>query len=630
MADARDEDDKLRSVALQNAQSILAARRRAEEELLRTKEVLERRTEELREETRALELLNETGRALTSTHDLQQLLQMVTDAGTRLCGAEFGAFFYNVVGESGDSYQLYTLSGAPREAFESLGLPRATPVFARTFRGEGPVRSPDITADPRYGKLPPHHGMPPGHLPVRSYLAVPVVSGSGSTLGGLFFGHSRPGIFHERSERLLVSVAAFAAVALDNSRLYSDLQQAAVERERMLVAERGMREELERAGIMRDEFLATLSHELRTPLNAVVGWSHMLLARTHEGDGFRKGLEAIVRNSRAQAQLVDDLLDMNRIVFGKIKLEVQTVDVDEIVRAAVEGLKPSLAAKRIDLQHVSPAEPATAVADPARMQQVVWNLLSNAVKFTPSGGRVEARVDAGGGEVRVSVTDTGIGIAPDFLPHVFERFRQADSSSTRRFGGLGLGLAIVKQLVELHGGSVRAESAGEGRGATFIVCVRAAAAASDAVPAASSGPGSAPGALVGLDVLVVDDDGDGRDLLRALLRAAGARVSTATNAAEGLATVLRERPDVVVSDIAMPGEDGCQMLRELRALPPDQGGLTPAIAVTAYARSEERARAEEAGFSSYIVKPVDGADLIATVAATVGRAVAPPSMPRRP
>jgi signal transduction histidine kinase/ActR/RegA family two-component response regulator len=622
MADAQDEDDKLRSVALQNAQSILAARRRAEEELLRTKEALERRTEELREETRALELLNETGRALTSTHALEQLLQMVTDAGTRLCGAELGAFFYNTVTEEGDAFRLSTLTGAPRAAFEKFGMPRASPIFAPTFRGEGPVRSDDITQDPRYGQWAPQHGMPPGHLPVRSYLAVPVISGSGTTLGGLFFGHSRPGMFHERSERLLVSVAAFAAVAIDNARLYADLERAAVERERLLAAERAMRLELERAGIMKDEFLATLSHELRTPLNAVVGWSHMLLARTTEGDAFRKGIEAIVRNSRAQAQLVDDLLDMNRIVFGKIKLEVQVVDLDEIVRAAIEGLKPSLAAKQIELRHVRATEVPPVLGDPARLQQVVWNLLSNAVKFTPSGGTVTVAVDAEGAEVRVSVSDTGIGIAKEFLPHVFERFRQADSSSTRKFGGLGLGLSIVKQLVELHGGSVRAESAGEGQGATFKVCIRAAGAG--ATPD-SIEPPSTHGALVGLAVLVVDDDDDGRDLLQTLLRAAGARVSTAASATEGVSAVMRERPDVIVSDIAMPDKDGCQMLRDLRALPAEHGGLTPAIAVTAFARGEDRSRATDAGFSSYIIKPVDGADLVMTVAATVGRAVPPPS-----
>jgi CheY-like chemotaxis protein/two-component sensor histidine kinase len=391
-----------------------------------------------------------------------------------------------------------------------------------------------------------------------------------------------------------------------------------VERERLLAAERAMREELERAGIMKDEFLATLSHELRTPLNAVVGWSHMLLARTTEGDAFRKGIEAIVRNSRAQAQLVDDLLDMNRIVFGKIKLEVQAVDLDELVRTAIAGLKPSMSAKQIELRHVRGAAVPPVLGDPGRLQQVLWNLLSNAVKFTPTGGTVTVRVEVEGPEVRVSVSDTGIGIAPEFLPHVFERFRQADSSSTRRFGGLGLGLSIVKQLVDLHGGSVRAESAGEGHGATFSVSIRAAGAGATPEPGA---PSSTHGALVGLTVLVVDDDDDGRELLRAVLRGAGARVSTAASATEGVTAAMRERPDVIVSDIAMPERDGCQMLRELRALPPENGGLTPAIAVTAFASGEDRRRASEAGFSSYIVKPVDAVDLVTTVAATVGRAV---------
>jgi GAF domain-containing protein len=310
-----DEEEKLlRSVALQNVQSILQARKLADQELIRTKEALE-------EETRVLELLNKTGATLASKLDLQSVVQAVTDAATELSGAQFGAFFYTVSNAEGDVFTLFTLSGAPREAFEKLGHPRATPVFAPTFRGEGVIRIADVQKDPRYGQWGPHHGMPKGHLPVRSYLAVPVVARSGEVLGGLFFGHSECGVFTERSERLIVGIAAQGAIAIDNARLYEEAKRAAEERARLLEVERHARAEVERVSVMKDEFLATLSHELRTPLNAVLGWSEILLLRHTEDSETRRGLETIARNARAQAQLIEDLLDMNRIVSGKVRLE---------------------------------------------------------------------------------------------------------------------------------------------------------------------------------------------------------------------------------------------------------------------------------------------------------------------
>jgi PAS domain S-box-containing protein len=428
-----------------------------------------RSEEKLRDETRVLELLNSTGRLIASQLDLQSLVQSVTDAATQLSGAKFGAFFYNVIDQKGESFLLYTLSGAPRAAFEDFGLPRNTPVFNPTFRGEGVLRSPDITKDPRYGTMSPHHGMPKGHLPVRSYLAAPVVSRSGIVIGGLFFGHPDPDIFTERAERIIAGVAAQAAVAIDNARLYEDVRRAADDRKHLLDAERAARAEAERVSLMKDEFLATLSHELRTPLNAILGWSQLLRTRTREDEELEEGLAVIERNTRVQTQLIEDLLDMSRIISGKIRLDVQRVDLQDVVRAAVASVRLSAEAKEIRLQVVLDPVAGPVRGDPNRLQQCFWNLLSNAIKFTPKGGKVQVSLQRVDSHLEVCVADDGQGIKAEFLPHVFERFRQADASTTRRHGGLGLGLSIVKHLVELHGGTVNAKSAGEGKGATFCI-----------------------------------------------------------------------------------------------------------------------------------------------------------------
>jgi PAS domain S-box-containing protein len=330
----------------------------------------------LQDETRILDVLNKTGPSIASRLDLQDLIQSVTDAATELSGAKFGAFFYNSINENGESFLLYTLSGAPREAFEKFGLPRNTPVFNPTFRGEGVVRSPDITKDPRYGTMSPHHGMPSGHLPVRSYLAVPVGSRSGEVIGGLFFGHPEVGVFTERAERLVVGVAAQAAVAIDNARLYDNLKKAALERERLLEAERVARTEAERVSFLKDEFLATLSHELRTPLNAILGWAQILHSRPGKDADLQQGLEVIQRNTKVQAQLIEDLLDMSRIISGKIRLDVQLVDLQDVVNAAVASVRHSAEAKDIRLQVVLDPLDGPVRGDPNRLQQCFWNLLA--------------------------------------------------------------------------------------------------------------------------------------------------------------------------------------------------------------------------------------------------------------
>jgi PAS domain S-box-containing protein len=423
----------------------------------------------LHEERRILEILNETGKLLASQLDLQSLVQAVTDAATKLSGAEFGAFFYNVTDEHGDAFLLYTLSGAPRELFANLGNPRATALFGPTFRGGPPIRLDDVLGDPRYGTMAPHHGMPKGHLPVRSYLAVPVKSRSGEVIGGLFFGHSQTGVFTERAERLVSGVAAQAGIAIDNARLYEAAQRAADERTALLESERAARSAAERLSEVKDEFLATLSHELRTPLNAILGWSQVLrTGRKNEADIVR-GLETIDRNARVQAQLIEDLLDMSRINSGNLLLEIGTADPAAVIDAAIETVRPAADGKGIRISRDLDPAVRSLPADPGRLQQVIWNLLSNAIKFTPRDGEATIATRRAGANLEISVTDTGIGIAPDFLPYLFERFRQGDSSTTRRFGGLGLGLSIVKSLVEMHGGSVSASSKGEGHGTTITV-----------------------------------------------------------------------------------------------------------------------------------------------------------------
>jgi PAS domain S-box-containing protein len=574
-----------------------------------------------REENRALEALHRTSIALSSTLDIQTLLQTVTDAATRVCGAQFGAFFYNTHDENGDVYQLYTLSGAPRSAFENLGHPRATPIFAPTFNGEGIIRIDDVLADPRYGQWPPHKGMPKGHLPVRSYLAVPVRSRNGEILGGLFFGHPETGVFSARHERLVAGMAAQAAAAIDNARLYESATKFAE-------GERVARAHAEQAGKQKDEFLATLSHELRTPLNAILGWAQVL--RRNGGkldDTTRQGLEIIERNTRLQAQLIEDLLDMSRITSGKMQLDVQTIMPSGFIEAAIDTVKPAADAKGIRLVKVLDHGAGPISGDPGRLQQVLWNLLSNAIKFTPKEGRVQVVLERVNSHIEISVSDTGIGIKPDFVPHVFDRFKQADASTTRRHGGLGLGLSIVKHLVELHGGTCKVHSPGEDQGATFSVHFPLAPTRPRELGAERRHPRALPSParefalpnLSKLRVLVVDDEPDARELVRHVLDECGALVTLSPDGRHALSLLENDDYDVILSDIGMPEMDGYDFLNRARQLLQHSGRRIPAIALTAFARSEDRTRALQAGFLVHVSKPVEPSELAATVASVTDR-----------
>jgi PAS domain S-box-containing protein len=382
----------------------------------------------------------------------------------------------------------------------------------------------------------------------------------------------------------------------------------------------------EAASQAKEEFLALLSHELRTPLNAVYGWARMLRSGQLQAEAAERALDVIVRNADAQVRLIDDLLDVSRVIAGKMRLDVRPVDLEAVIRAAIDSVRPAADSKKIRLQCVLDPHAVGITGDPDRLQQVVWNLLINAVKFTPKSGRVQVHLQRTNSHVEIVVSDTGQGITAEQLPHLFERFHQADSTSTRSHTGLGLGLALVRHLVELHGGKVTAQSPGEGQGATFTVELPVAIVHREQEREARVHPtartvllGAAEPSLRGIRVLVVDDDRDSLDLVRTILVSSGAEARGCASASEGLRVVQEWRPDVLISDIEMPGEDGYAFIRKVRALDFTEGGKTPALALTAYGRVEDRLRTLSAGYSMHVPKPVDPAELRVIVATLAGQ-----------
>ncbi len=414
------------------------------------------------------------------------------------------------------------------------------------------------------------------------------------------------------------------AVGFDGITLDVTAKRAAdAEREELLASERVARTQAEHSSRMKDEFLATLSHELRTPLNAILGWSQILKGEDPTPEDLTEGLAVIERNARVQTQLIEDLLDMSRIISGKVRLNVQPVDLTAVIDASIAAVAHSAQAKEIRIQKVLEPTAGPVMGDPARLQQILWNLLSNAIKFTPKAGRVQVLLHPVNSHLEIVVSDTGAGIRPAFLPHVFERFRQADATTTRLHSGLGLGLAIVKHLTEMHGGEVRVASPGEGAGATFTVQLPLAIAHQHqpvptherAHPRVPTGlPPECPPALDGARILVLDDEKDSRMLVKRILEECDAIVEVAASAEEALTVLQRQQTDVVISDIGLPGTDGYQFIRSVRAMREAAGGKLPAIALTAFARSEDRRRAMLAGFDLHISKPVEPAELVAAVA----------------
>jgi PAS domain S-box-containing protein len=420
-----------------------------------------------------------------------------------------------------------------------------------------------------------------------------------------------------RDGRIVGVVLVFRDIT-ERRRTETERRNVGVERERLLEAERAARTEAERANRVKDEFVAMVSHELRTPLNAILGWTHLMMQSGTDADVMGRGLDVISRNTRVQAQLISDLLDMSRIVSGKLRLTIEEVDLASLVRNAIETVQQTAENKRITIRQELDDEFLTA-GDPARLQQIVWNLLWNAVKFTPEGGSVLVRLRHTGADAQITVTDTGVGVREEFLPHIFERFQQGNLAITRRFGGLGLGLSIVKHLVDLHGGTIRADSAGEGQGATFTVVLPAGAApeTSSAVIEADSAANtqSQPIDLLGgLRILIVEDEIDTRAFLSRFLAAYGAQVITAASAAEALALLPESRADCLVSDIGLPDVDGYELLRRIRTMDASAAGGIPALALTAYARAEDRMLAFRAGYQAHLAKPVEPMELVAAVA----------------
>src|ERR1051326_45421 len=473
---------------------------------------------------------------------------------------------------------------------------------------------------------------------MQSFLGAPIMSGEAVSGWLYLLNKSDADDFSEADEKLAVTLATQVSVAYENARLYTEEQshaaelrsemavrkQAEEERAQLLVREQAARAEAEMANRTKDEFLATLSHELRTPLSAILGWSHILSSNKLGKTEFARGLETIERNARVQSQLIDDLLDVSRIISGKIKIEANPVDLLTIIEACLDSVRPAVEAKEIQFTIDAESGSCRVFGDPNRLQQIFWNLFSNAVKFTPQCGQVTVKVRAQDYGVKVSVIDSGVGINPEFLPYIFDRFRQGDGSTTRAHGGLGLGLAIVRHLVDLHQGKVEAESQGADQGSTFTVTLPVSndtlQAANSESPAAESQALGVSSANIfnGVRILVVDDEPDSRDLICTILTRCGSVVRCSESASDAIQAFTEWNPDLLLSDIAMPNEEGYSLIRKVRKLRSKRAKTIPAIALTAYATEEDRSMALAAGFQTHLAKPVEPDSLLESIASALG------------
>jgi PAS domain S-box-containing protein len=558
-----------------------------------------KQAEEQRAEMMArLALLLEVSESLSAAATPDEIVEILLDKAMPALGAY--AAMVSVLADDGREVEILGSRGysePARRASARLPLAASSPIGDAIRSGTTVVVTGPAEPEARDRSIGAAVGS-------RAFAAIPL-RGS-RVLGAIGLSFREPGALTSRDSTFASLLARQAAQAL--------------ERADLLVSERRAHAEAEEASRIKDDFLATLSHELRTPLNAILGWSHMMLGDALSPDAQRHAIEVIARNATAQVRLVDEVLDLSRIVRGQLHLDLRPVDVPAVIHRALDTARPAAAAKGLALDVRLP-ETLETIADADRLQQVVWNLLSNAVKFTPAGGRITIAAHRGPSSLEIDVRDTGIGIPSNFLPHVFERFRQADSSTTRHHGGLGLGLAIVRHIVELHGGTVAAQSGGPGAGSRFTITLPM----RQAMPGGAAHPSharpvpagtAAEHVLTGVRVLVVDDDADARDVLEAVLAGAGARVTLAASAGQALALLSAEAPDVIVSDISMPGEDGYGLIRAVRAMEDSHSGV-PAIAVTAYGHPADRATALAAGFDQHVAKPLTPRDLVTAVATLV-------------
>jgi PAS domain S-box-containing protein len=583
------------------------------------RDITERKENEQRIKLQAeiVETINRVGQLLAGELDQQKIIQSVTDAATSLTGAQFGLLYFNLQHESGGrEFVIKAQSATLPETFSLHTNPSIVPLLGNSTTLIGDVES---TTDDAVFRSPG----------LKSYISVPLISRASGVIGGLFLGHAKPGAFTDKHARIVEGLAVQAAITIENARLFEKTQQSLAEREILLERERYARAQAEIASRSKDEFLGLLSHELRTPLNAILGWSKILISRPVDQATLKNGLEAIDRTARVQARLIEDMLDVSRIMSGKLRLDAQPVDLTTAVSTAVDTMRPAADAKGITFNLILAYGSGTVLGDPVRLQQIVGNLLSNAVKFTPRHGSVRISVERIDSTIVLTVSDTGPGIDEQLLPFVFDRFRQGDSSTTKGYGGLGLGLAIVRQLVELHGGTVKAANRPDG-GAVFTVTLpvmptRQAAISLREEPDFAHQTSldsikflDASVDLNGIKILVVDDDADSRNLLEMLLKQYGAELATAESVPAALSMIEKFGPDVLVSDIGMPEEDGYSLIKKVRASN-SRGRRLPAIALTAYARAEDRVQALSAGFNMHVPKPVELAELVTVIASVLDR-----------
>jgi signal transduction histidine kinase len=608
-------------------------------ELFKKTQEVERQAQLLKEKNLELEnanlarlgMLIDLGQELTAEHDPGRLLENFCRSARQIVEAQEAGI--GVMNGDDQSLRYFFRSSLKEATADSNGVPKvAQRALKALVKERRPLRlneTDDLLREK--GKT--------SDL-IHSFLGAPILSASRVYGWVYLLNKLNEDDFSEADERLAATLATQVATAYENARLYADAQrhadelqleiaerkQAEEERAQLLISERAARAQAEEVNRTKDEFLATLSHELRTPLTAILGWSHLVRTGKLEEKQLARAVETIERNARSQSQLIDDLLDVSRIITGKLQIEPRAVDLRGVIEAAVEAVRPSFEAKKIQFETLIDDQPCPVSGDPNRLQQIFWNLLSNAIKFTPAEGKVRIALKRCEPRISISVADSGIGINRDFVPYIFDRFRQADGSTTRAHGGLGLGLSIVRHLVQLHDGSVEVESDGENRGATFTVNIPIASQLSPKALKESAAETDSNGnkpefsrILEGLRILVVDDEADSREVMSAILTRCGGEVKCCESTAEALKAFREWKPDLLVSDIGMPVEDGYALIRKLRKLRLKSAREVPAVALTAYATKEDKARALEAGFQVHVPKPIEPGALIKTIVAIMGR-----------